>query len=73
MKNEKALRDLGNYQMMISDINYDFISFEHEETGTNIINPFYDENGLNEVNPIKYYGKHNYKKWENEALKEINK
>ena len=71
MKNEKALRDLGNYQMMISDINYDFISFEYESI--NIINPYYDENGINEVDPIKYYGKNNYEKWKNEALKEINK
>lgn len=71
MMYEKELRELGNYQMFISDINYDFISFEFNDV--NIINPFMDENGINEVNPIKYYGKHNFEKWKNEALKEINK
>lgn len=71
MKNEKMLKEFGYEQMMICDINYDFVSFEFNDV--DIINPFMDENGIDYVNPEAYYGKINFEKWKNEAISKINK
>ena len=59
-KQMEAIKILGEYQMgkgvyINLDIN-PLIGFEHEDSGVLIVNPFLDEMGWGEVNPIKYYG-----------------
>ena len=56
----EAIKIFGEYQVgkavyINLDIN-PLIGFEHEDSGVLIVNPFLDEMGWGEVNPIKYYG-----------------
>lgn len=58
----KKIRLLGEMQDEIMNLtggSVTLISFEHEEHGINIHNPFYDVTGRFEVDPIKEYGEEN--------------
>lgn len=54
----KKIRDFNERQIKVSQIHQEkprnFISFLHNDVS--VINPFYDENGTNPVNPMEYYG-----------------
>ena len=52
----EEIKIFGKYQMAKNQCACPSISFEHTESGVDIINPFIDECGWGEVNPIEYYG-----------------
>lgn len=60
--NLKKIRLLGEMQDKIMDLTGEdtpLITFELEESGVEIHNPFYDVTGRFEVDPIKEYGEEN--------------